>query len=172
MTHRNGIHLTALLAAAALVLLCLPDAAFARGGGGGGGGRPGTGTSRVGPAGRGTVRRTRTRASGRGDLIRDQDTGADQRRSSADSRRERREAAERKRNEKPDPGDVQKLRQVRWHRRNGGRSYTVTEFTAIKCTKSERVNGVSYHYCDGAWFEKVFEGGEVRWVEVERPPSR
>ena len=57
----------------------------------------------------------------------------------------------------------------RWGRRSGGRVYTVSEFSDLNCGRVERVDGVSYFNCDGAWFEKVFESGEVRWVEVDKP---
>jgi hypothetical protein len=43
------------------------------------------------------------------------------------------------------------------------------QFEELSCGKTETVDGVKYLYCDGAWYEKVMEGGEVVWVEVERP---
>ena len=167
MTNKNGMRLTLLTAIALLLLLCIPDAAYARGGGmgGGGGGRASSGTSRVGPAGSGSVGRTRTRASGRGDLIRDTEDGGDQRHSSADSRRERAAAGNRAA-ARPLPA----ARPI-WRRPVNGRRYTVAEWNDadMDCGKVERVDGVSYFYCDGAWWEKVFEGGAVTWVEVQKP---
>lgn len=164
MPNRKSLHLMLATAGAALFLLCLPDVAFARGGGGG---RPGGGPSRVGPAGSGSVRRTRTRASGRIDKEW-YESGSSETRSSEDSRREREAERERERAkreaEKETPAPPQ-----RWPRKRGGQSYTVAEFEKISCDKVERVDGSSYFHSAGRWFEKVLEGGEVRWVEVEKP---
>ena len=54
-------------------------------------------------------------------------------------------------------------------RRRNGRRYTAAAFTDIRCVKSKRVDGISYHYCDGRWYERVFENGEVIWIEVVNP---
>ncbi len=39
----------------------------------------------------------------------------------------------------------------------------------MNCSKTERVDGVSYFYCDGTWWEKVIDGGDVFWVQVDKP---
>jgi hypothetical protein len=170
MAKSNGMRLTLLTAGAVVALLCIPDAAYARGGGGGGGGgRASSGTSRAGPAGTGSVGRTRTRASGRGDMIRDRDSRDEGHRTSADSRRERAEERARREKEKAENLPAKKPPPKRWPRRRNGRSYTVVQFEEINCDRVERVEGTSYFYCDGAWFEKVFVSGQVMWVEVEKP---
>ena len=51
----------------------------------------------------------------------------------------------------------------------GGRRIAVADWGDMDCVRSERVDGVSYFYCDGSWWEKVYEGGDVSWVQVDKP---
>jgi len=139
---------------AACTVMLLPDVAFSRGGGGSrSSGSTSRKTSRSGPAASGSTKKSRARASDN---------------SSKKSKTSKAKATSKKRETKP-AGGTQAKRQARWHRRRGGRRIAVADWGDLNCTKSLTVEGTTYHYCDGTWWEKVMDGSEVYWVEVEKP---
>ena len=141
-----------LTAVAACTVIFLPEVAFSRGGGGGGkSGGSSRSTSRSGPASSGSTKKSRAKAADRGGKKSDSSKGKDKDKTDKSGR------------------GSKKTQKSRWNRRRGGRRVAVADWGDLDCTKSERVDGVTYHYCDGTWWEKVMDGGEAVWVEVENP---
>jgi hypothetical protein len=60
-------------------------------------------------------------------------------------------------------------KEKRWARRKNGRRVAAADWDQSKCVQSQAVGTVTYLRCDGAWWERVYEGGDVVWVEVVRP---
>ncbi len=175
MTKPNASSVLVLTVVAICTVMLIPDVAFSRGGGGGGGARgggraspaarsSGRSTTRRGPAASGSTKRNRARASGRGTRASGRSN-----RPSADHV----PGAGHRPGTRP-PGHRPGVRPpahrpVRWHRRRNAQVIYVSDWQGMNCTKTERVDGVSYFYCKGSWWEKVYDGGDVYWVQVDKP---
>lgn len=143
MTTSITSRFLALAAVAAFTIAPFSEDAFSQRGRGGASVRR---TSRAGPASRGSVRRSSKQSSPKRVDARDH---RDDRRVRADDKRK----------------DV---RQRHWVRRRNGRRIAASRWT-YRCTKSLEVDGATYRYCDGTWWEKVMDGSRIYWVEVEKP---
>jgi len=177
---KRWLHLAPLVLATVMMIFALPIDGASKGKRGGGGGGSKANVSRSGKSSTGSVRHSGGGRSGRSTAgvqgrknpggPGGSSPGNSGKRSTGRASNKREVKSERREN-RSERAEWFEDRYKR-NRRRVGFAMTIAAFGALTCTPTVViVNGVAFHSCNGAWYNRRYVGGSVTYVVVTTPPG-